>query len=162
MKKEELKLSSILQLTKKVIFELKLRRFYNKIFKKQNGDLYFTCFPFNFFFLNYLFLFLCKKIITTTSYAQLGNAVNAEKNKIEGWLEKNLKMLETTKRAVETLPVSTEQELNYFGNLIKESQGEIADIYIGTTDGVMLDGSGWVPPADYDPRKRPWYIDGLN
>lgn len=106
--------------------------------------------------------FYAKKIITTTSYAQLGNAVNAEKNKIEGWLEKNLKMLETTKRAVETLPVSQEQELNYFGNLIKESQGEIADIYIGTTDGVMLDGSGWVPPADYDPRKRPWYIDGLN
>ena len=32
------------------------------------------------------------------------------------------------------------------------------DVYIGFEDGVFLDGSGWIPPKEYDPRKRGWYI----
>ncbi|MBE0495438.1 MAG: cache domain-containing protein [Campylobacterales bacterium] len=32
------------------------------------------------------------------------------------------------------------------------------DVYIGFEDGVFIDGSGWIPPADYDPRKRGWYM----
>jgi methyl-accepting chemotaxis protein len=33
----------------------------------------------------------------------------------------------------------------------------VSDLYIGTTDGTMIDGSLWEPPSDYDPRQRPWY-----
>jgi len=35
-----------------------------------------------------------------------------------------------------------------------------ADVYFGNEQtGAMLDGPGNVMPADYDPRKRPWYIE---
>jgi len=37
------------------------------------------------------------------------------------------------------------------------TEGMVSDIYIGTKDGVMIDGSLWVPPSDYDPRTRSWY-----
>jgi len=31
------------------------------------------------------------------------------------------------------------------------------DVYIGTPAGDLIDGARWTPPADYDPRNRPWY-----
>ena len=34
----------------------------------------------------------------------------------------------------------------------------VPDVYIGFEDGVFVDGSGWVAPAEYDPRKRGWYM----
>lgn len=36
----------------------------------------------------------------------------------------------------------------------------VSDLYVGTADGKMIDGSFWVPDADYDPRTRPWYQAG--
>ncbi len=35
--------------------------------------------------------------------------------------------------------------------------GKFMESYIGYDDGRFLDSSGWQPPADYDPRTRPWY-----
>ncbi len=31
----------------------------------------------------------------------------------------------------------------------------------GYYKGVYLDGSGWIPPDDYEPLERPWYVDAL-
>lgn len=31
------------------------------------------------------------------------------------------------------------------------------DIYIGFSNGKYVDGSGWIPPGNFDPRTRPWY-----
>ncbi len=36
----------------------------------------------------------------------------------------------------------------------------VSDLYVGTADGEMIDGSLWTPDADYDPRTRPWYQAG--
>ncbi len=36
--------------------------------------------------------------------------------------------------------------------------GSFIEAYVGfQADGSFLDSSGWVPPANYDPRVRPWY-----
>ena len=39
----------------------------------------------------------------------------------------------------------------------KNVDKEISDVYFGSVDGKMVDGSGWTPPGDYDPRTRSWY-----
>ena len=105
--------------------------------------------------------FNSRKIIVSTRYAELNNFVASEKYKITGWFDKNLKTLDATKKSLENTTTSVDAELKYMGRIIKDSNGDISDIYYGTTEGLMVDGSGWVPPADYDPRKRPWYPDGL-
>ncbi|OYP44506.1 hypothetical protein CG709_04075, partial [Lachnotalea glycerini] len=38
-----------------------------------------------------------------------------------------------------------------------DNKGVVSDLYVGTVDGKMIDGSLWDVPADYDPRERPWY-----
>ncbi len=38
-----------------------------------------------------------------------------------------------------------------------DNEGVVSDFYVGTVDGVMIDGSLWVPGAEYDPRTRLWY-----
>lgn len=42
---------------------------------------------------------------------------------------------------------------------IVESRDEIYNFYMGLEDGVFLSGAKVDIPADYDPRKRPWYIE---
>lgn len=47
----------------------------------------------------------------------------------------------------------------YLNNVLNttNNKGNVSDLYIGTTDGIMIDGSLWVPDEGYDPRTRPWY-----
>lgn len=106
--------------------------------------------------------FNSKKIIITTRYAELNNFVLSEKNSIIGWFDKNSKTLDATRKGLEVSNMTIDNELKFMNTIIKNSNGDISDIYIGTTDGVMIDGSGWIPPADYDPRQRPWYSSGLS
>ena len=37
----------------------------------------------------------------------------------------------------------------------------VQDVYVGKEDRRFIDGSGWVAPADYDPRARSWYKQAL-
>lgn len=36
--------------------------------------------------------------------------------------------------------------------------GHFSDVYVGLTDGTIIDGAGWIPPVDYDTRVRPWFL----
>jgi len=44
--------------------------------------------------------------------------------------------------------------------LTKNTPG-VQDLYVGLADKRFIDGTGWVPPADYDPRTRDWYKKAL-
>jgi len=103
-----------------------------------------------------------REVIVSTKYSELSKFVESEGNKITGWLNESLKVLETAQVSLETNNTSNQLELSYLNKIIKKSNGVISDIYIGTSDGVMIDGSGWVAPSDYDPRKRSWYSEGIN
>lgn len=37
-----------------------------------------------------------------------------------------------------------------------------SDIYAGFSDGSFIDGTGWIPEADWDCRIRPWYTTAEN
>ena len=43
----------------------------------------------------------------------------------------------------------------------KQADPELTDMYFGSVTGRFVDGSGWKPPADYDPRQRPWYKEAI-
>ncbi|MBQ7607832.1 MAG: diguanylate cyclase [Desulfovibrionaceae bacterium] len=48
-------------------------------------------------------------------------------------------------------------ETAIYSSIISENNTGVYCFY----KGVYLDGSGWVPPADYKPRERPWYTAAL-
>lgn len=77
-------------------------------------------------------------------------------NKLDGWLISKSKMLEITLGTVQSTFGDGEITVPMMAGY-KSVDKEISDLYFGSSEGKMIDGSGWTPPADYDPRTRPWY-----
>ncbi len=72
------------------------------------------------------------------------------------WLGKFFTLIDMSGKTDGKMPLSDAARLEYMGEMMKIDPA-VTDIYFGTAEGKMLDGSGWVAPADYDPRVRPWY-----
>ncbi len=76
---------------------------------------------------------------------------------LDGWFHSKSLMIEGL---AYSLSNGTEDITPEYLNKVLNSptnKGVLSDIYLGLTDGAMIDGSLWVPDADYDPRVRPWY-----
>ncbi len=56
---------------------------------------------------------------------------------------------------------SNEQIENLLAQSITKYDGIVTDAYIAFSDHTFIDGSHWVPDADYDPTIRAWYENGL-
>jgi methyl-accepting chemotaxis protein len=86
--------------------------------------------------------------------------INSHSNKLDGWIISKEKMIEivgsTAKNVVGDGEITVPLMAGY-----KTIDKELSDVYLGTIDGKMIDGSGWTPPADYDPRVRSWYKMGI-
>lgn len=102
-----------------------------------------------------------KEIIVKESYAKLESLAQGETNKIEGWIKNRLEVLEVMKEAMEMNLMSEEEEVAYLTKMTKKYPDYI-NIYYGTPDGKMLNGMGFEYSDSYDPRKRPWYSQGIN
>jgi methyl-accepting chemotaxis protein len=87
---------------------------------------------------------------------QLNESINANVNKLDGWLISKAKMLEITSGTVRSIISDGEISAPMMAGY-KTVDKEVSDVYFGSIEGKMLDGSGWNVPADYDPRTRPWY-----
>ncbi len=100
-----------------------------------------------------------KKLMEENINREMQTEVNAHTYKLEGWLAAKTEMLVTSRNiaarhvAGSTLPASY---LKAF-----EEDKTVSDIYIGFADGRFLDGTGFIPPADFDPRKRSWYTGAM-
>lgn len=55
---------------------------------------------------------------------------------------------------------NNEELLDYMKRLLTNNTS-FSSIYFGTTDNVMINGSGWVPLQSFDLRTRPWYIEAV-
>jgi len=53
-----------------------------------------------------------------------------------------------------------EELLDYMKRLMTNNSS-FSSIYFGTTENVMINGSGWIPSPNFDLRSRPWYIDAV-
>lgn len=52
--------------------------------------------------------------------------------------------------------------LKYLETTVGKNDAYPVGIYLGDDSGVYLDGSGWVPDADWVLTERDWYVDGKN
>jgi len=86
-------------------------------------------------------------------------SANSHVNKLDGWLIGKTKILETTAGTIQSTAGDGEITIPMVAGY-KTVDKEVSDVYFGSIDGKMVDGSGWIPPADYDPRIRGWYKTG--
>jgi methyl-accepting chemotaxis protein len=87
---------------------------------------------------------------------ELNASINSHVNKLDGWLISKAKMLEITRGNIQSTVGDNEITVPMLAGY-KTVDKELSDMYFGSAEGKMIDGSGWSPPADYDPRIRPWY-----
>ena len=90
--------------------------------------------------------------------------IDGTKEKVEKYLSKDIEVVQTTAFALEymienNVPIEEMEEyLVYESNrYIEEVDSNFTGIY-GFVKGEYIDGSGWVPDADYIPQERDWYI----
>jgi len=90
--------------------------------------------------------------------------IDGTKEKVEKYLSKDIEVVQTTAFALEymienNVPIEEMEEyLVYESNrYIEEIDSNFTGIY-GLVKGEYIDGSGWVPDADYIPQERDWYI----
>lgn len=85
----------------------------------------------------------------------------------EDYLEPGLQLMEYVAYNVEHMfktGASNEEILEFFG---RESDSYAREVNVDSTgvygyvNGEYMDGSGWIPDADYVPTQRPWYIDAM-
>ncbi len=101
-----------------------------------------------------------RDIITNGTDKELSVTAQSYANKIDGWLTTNLEIIDTVKETVQTSGFNADIELNYLKHMVDKYEN-ISDLYIGTLDGRLIDGAGWIPPINYDMKSRSWYIEGL-
>ena len=74
----------------------------------------------------------------------------------ELWLNQQMKILDATAASVLLHNVGGNPETLDMLKMAMRA-GHFSDVYIGLTNGVLIDGADWTPPPGYDPRVRPWY-----
>ncbi len=74
----------------------------------------------------------------------------------ELWLNQQMKILDATAASVPLHNVGGSPETLDMLKMAMRA-GHFSDVYIGLTNGVLIDGADWTPPPGYDPRVRPWY-----
>jgi methyl-accepting chemotaxis protein len=97
-----------------------------------------------------------KEQMTAGIQGEMQTSIISQVNKLDGWLIGKAKMLEITAATIQSTVNDGEITLPMVAGY-KTADKELSDFYFGSVEGKMVDGSGWTPPADYDPRLRSWY-----
>lgn len=106
--------------------------------------------------------FYTEKMLLTSVESGAQAITNASSKELDGWLLSKSMVLKATAATVQQIagdktPI-TMQMLTGF----KQVDPEISDLYFGrASDGAIIDGSGWIPPAGFDARTRSWYKDAI-
>ncbi len=100
---------------------------------------------------------ITQHIVEKTIAAQQEDLAVKAADTVELWLQQQMKILTATADSISLATMDRNQEtLNPLKMAMKA--GHFTDVYIGRKkDGLLIDGADWPPPADYDPRHRPWY-----
>ena len=96
------------------------------------------------------------RIIAGHQLVRVNNRVDAT----EIWLDQQMRILDA---AADSIPYGALSNNDATLDPLRMAMraGHFSDVYIGQTNGSIIDGAGWNPPPEYDTRVRPWYIEAL-
>lgn len=99
---------------------------------------------------------LTQHVVESTVIAQQEDIADKAANTVEIWLSQQMKILEAASNSVSLADLSQNPATMLPLHMAMQA-GHFTDVYIGTPEGVLIDGAKWLPPPGYDPRDRPWY-----
>lgn len=99
---------------------------------------------------------ITQHIVEKTIAAQQEDLAIKAADTVEMWLEQQMKILTATADSVALDSLGQNEETMKPLKMAMKA-GHFTDVYIGSKEGVLLDGADWLPPNGYDPRNRPWY-----
>ncbi|OOM79375.1 methyl-accepting chemotaxis protein [Clostridium sp. BL-8] len=106
--------------------------------------------------------FISSKMIYKETEYKYSNQIEAYSAKIDGYLKVHGNTIDTIDNYLQTMPdFDNEKILSYLTNEFKNNKST-TDIYVGLMDKTFLDGSSWVPAADFDCTKRSWFTGAIN
>ncbi|MFC3285689.1 methyl-accepting chemotaxis protein [Litchfieldella rifensis] len=83
---------------------------------------------------------------------QLASVTQGHALAISEWITARTSMIEAART-----PVTRDAPVTALVQLAES--GGFLSTYLGKPDGSLTTSDGWVPPDDYDPRQRGWYLD---
>ncbi|WP_353106774.1 HD domain-containing phosphohydrolase [Acetoanaerobium noterae] len=84
------------------------------------------------------------------------------KTSISSQLEKKSEIINNLSTYMESKRQLDYDELLDYMKAMLNKNSNIESIYFGSTDNLLVNGSGWIPPDDFDLRTRPWYVKAIN
>lgn len=111
--------------------------------------------------------FLFAIFIARNSFTQTNNGMKEQSAKyyaalIDGWLERETAIIDSGEVYLKSLETIDEKQISdYLTEETTESENA-SDIYVGFDDKSFIDGTGWVPDADWDCTERSWYTNAKN
>ncbi len=98
-----------------------------------------------------------EEIITKKSEQNLANITKEGAEHINSWRMENAKILEGISYMISQYDLMDRRNIVFILKGAMKMTG-MSDIYVALEDGMFYDGSGWIPPDDFDPLIRPWYL----
>ncbi len=111
-----------------------------------------------------VYILMMSQIFTRNGEQYVAARLETAAAEIRGWFESQIPLLSAAEQALSLHPLNDKQLYNkYISTLALYTNREARSIYIGPTKGPRQGGTfyssdGWVPPADYDWTKRPWFV----
>ncbi|MCX7780404.1 MAG: methyl-accepting chemotaxis protein [Negativicutes bacterium] len=96
-----------------------------------------------------------KEHILSGLNSEMSLVLEARVQKLDGWLQGKAKVLETTTAVIQNTVGEANVTQAYLQTYRQDK--DLTDLYVGLADGRFIDGSGFIAPPDFDPRKRRWY-----
>ncbi len=99
-----------------------------------------------------------KEMITQEVELRLTNIAQMNAINLKEWAEQNRNFLQGLSQAI------VRQGLENRNSVFELLKGAMVstksnDVYIALEKGDFIDGGGWIPPNDYNPKEMYWYVD---
>lgn len=104
---------------------------------------------------------LSKKIVNEQDNEKLINLSEKNATEINGWLSTQGQIVNEIADSIVAMSDLDKGKILDYLEMKMEANPYSTDVYMGFSDKVFLDGSGWTPDKDYDCTSRGWYKDAV-